>query len=237
VQSVGAEINTSGRGGGGVGGQRGKGSRGGKTGKRKFGDDDAGGGGDNIEVLAEAVEERKVKRQRLTGPGSGVVCDGGGGGAGEEVIFTGTGRAIARVMELGSWFQQRGNVYNVRLETGTVRGIDDVLVLGKGMVEEGEQKDEEGGEKMVIDDEDGHGEEEEEGGGVVIERDAGKERGEKVQDGAGQDNTGDRHLQKTAKKAKEKDKDQPQETTSKVMTEEFSRIRQMSVLKVFVSLR
>jgi hypothetical protein len=112
---------------------------------------------------------------------------------------------------------QRGGVYGVRVETGTVRGIDDVRVGGEKGEEEGEG---DAMEAMEVDHDD-----DKEDGGVVI--------------GGGNDSTsggGDGGGPKKTAKAKEKDKGTGKE---KVITtsEEFSRIRQMSVLKVFISLR
>ena len=47
-------------------------------------------------------------------------------GAAEEVFLRGTGRAVARALELGLWFQAREG-YRVRVKTGTVCAVDDIV--------------------------------------------------------------------------------------------------------------
>ncbi|KAF1824657.1 uncharacterized protein K489DRAFT_369509 [Dissoconium aciculare CBS 342.82] len=152
--------------------------------KRKRDDDDGGGCGDNIDALAETVEENKVKRRRLGQP------------AGEEVVLMGSGRAIEKTLELGVWFLRRGEEFMVRMETGTTRSIDDVRV------EKVEATEDDGG---------GGGGGEDGGGGDGMDIDVETS----VRTAAGGSDTG-------------------QSTT---VSEEFSRIRQLSVLRVFVSLR
>jgi len=44
----------------------------------------------------------------------------------DEVILKATGKAIAKALSLGVWFQQREE-YAVRIETGTVGAIDDIV--------------------------------------------------------------------------------------------------------------
>lgn len=76
---------------------------------------------DEIGAIAEAVEElkRDHKRQKKSkGGGQEAIT--------EEVVVKGTGKAIARVLEIGLWFQQREEEYQVRLKTGSVSSIDDV---------------------------------------------------------------------------------------------------------------
>lgn len=80
--------------------------------RRKF----APSGGDDqleFESIAETMEQIRSSNQRS------------GHASREEIIFKGTGKAIARVLELGSWFQQRAE-YTVRIRTGTTHSIDDV---------------------------------------------------------------------------------------------------------------
>ncbi|TKX23080.1 putative Rpp20 subunit of nuclear Rnase [Elsinoe australis] len=62
-----------------------------------------------------------------------------------EVVVRGTGRAIEKVMGLGVWFSQREE-YGVRIRTGSVGAVDDVVEKeGEGGVEmegaEGEEDD------------------------------------------------------------------------------------------------
>ena len=47
-------------------------------------------------------------------------------GAGEEVVLKATGKAIQKCLELGLWFQQRTE-YKVRLQSGSVGAIDDIV--------------------------------------------------------------------------------------------------------------
>lgn len=67
-------------------------------------------GDDEIVGIAKEVERQKKKK----------------GVEKEEVVLKGTGKAIAKVMELGLWFQQRGEEYEIRLKTGSVGAVEDV---------------------------------------------------------------------------------------------------------------
>lgn len=44
----------------------------------------------------------------------------------DEIVLKATGKAIAKALSLALWFQQRVE-YNVRIETGTVGAIDDIV--------------------------------------------------------------------------------------------------------------
>ena len=66
-------------------------------------------GDDEIVGIAKEVEKQKKGVEKK-----------------EEVVLKGTGKAIAKVMELALWFQQRGEEYEVRLETGSVGAVEDV---------------------------------------------------------------------------------------------------------------
>lgn len=44
----------------------------------------------------------------------------------DEIILKATGNAIAKALSLALWFQQRVE-HNVRIETGTVAAIDDII--------------------------------------------------------------------------------------------------------------
>jgi ribonuclease P/MRP protein subunit POP7 len=44
----------------------------------------------------------------------------------DEIILKATGKAIAKAMSLGLWFEEKVE-YNIRIETGTVGAIDDIL--------------------------------------------------------------------------------------------------------------
>ena len=65
----------------------------------------------------------------------------------EEVVLKGSGRAIAKVLEMGVFFQAdqtKGGPYKVRVRTGGVGAVDDVVMDDGG--EEGGGKDGEGEE-------------------------------------------------------------------------------------------
>lgn len=76
---------------------------------------------DEIAAIAEAVEEvkRDHKRQKRG-------RNGAEEGPLEEIVVKGTGKAIAKVLEVGLWFQQREEEYVVKLKTGSVSSIEDV---------------------------------------------------------------------------------------------------------------
>lgn len=44
----------------------------------------------------------------------------------DDIVLKATGKAIAKALSLALWFQQRVE-YNVRIETGTVGAIDDIV--------------------------------------------------------------------------------------------------------------
>lgn len=44
----------------------------------------------------------------------------------DEIILKATGKAIAKALSLGLWFEQKEE-YSVRIETGTVGAIDDIV--------------------------------------------------------------------------------------------------------------
>ena len=160
--------------------------------------------------IAEEVERRKARRKNSAGG-----KDGEGGG-GEAVVLKATGKAITKVMELGLWFQQREDVYAVRMRTGSVGAIDDITMDEDGDGDgdgDGEGKLDDG----VVDATVGAGDEVGEGNdvdGVQAERRGGE----------------DVALQ-TARKRK---------TRLKVKADEAvpeTRIRYTSVLEVHVSLK
>lgn len=99
--------------------------------KRKREDD---GGEDEIGAIARFAEEGREKKKRVGGVG------------GEEVLIKGTGKAVAKVMEMGCWFLQREG-FEVKVRTGSVGAVDDVEVPER---EEGEDGGE-AGEKMDLD--------------------------------------------------------------------------------------
>lgn len=63
---------------------------------------------DTISGIADAAE--KIKRR----------------GDAEEVVFKASGKAISRGLEVGCWFQERGETYRVRLRTGTAGVVDGI---------------------------------------------------------------------------------------------------------------
>jgi ribonuclease P/MRP protein subunit POP7 len=86
--------------------------------------------------------------------------EGKKGGEKEEVVVKGTGKAISKVVSVAAWFQDEGNGkgVRVRLRTGSVGAVDDVVPVEKKVkkLKEGKGDEAEGGGA-----EDGDGEEEE----------------------------------------------------------------------------
>lgn len=99
-----------------------------------------GGDSDDIEAIAEVAEEQKRnhKRRKMGAVGESAV--------GEEIVVKGSGKAIPRVMELGTWFQQRDQEYAVRIVTGSASSIDDVEYEKEEETEAGAKTD-----KMDVD--------------------------------------------------------------------------------------
>ena len=56
----------------------------------------------------------------------------------DEVILKATGKAIAKALSLATWFDQKVE-YAVRIETGTVGAIDDIVPPEDNAVEEEDQ--------------------------------------------------------------------------------------------------
>ncbi|KAH8423320.1 ribonuclease P subunit p20 family protein [Aspergillus melleus] len=59
----------------------------------------------------------------------------------EEVFVKATGRAMEKALSVGRWFEERGEEYTVRVKTGSVLVVDDVV------------EDEEARRRAVVDDE------------------------------------------------------------------------------------
>ena len=116
--------------------------------KGRKGDAGRGGGEDEVLGIAEEVERLKEEGRRKKGGKGGAVDEDGDGhdAAGEEVLVKGTGRAIAKVLDLAGWFQQRGDVYVVRLRTGSVGAVDDVEIDESKILSTGGE-----GEEMDVD--------------------------------------------------------------------------------------
>ena len=100
-----------------------------KNKRKRRRDDD--GGEDEVVAVARGVEEERERKRRA------------GGVSGEEVLVKGTGKAVSKVMEIGTWFLQREREFVVRIRTGSVGAVDDVEVP------EGEAED--GGDRMAVD--------------------------------------------------------------------------------------
>ncbi|KAK3697151.1 hypothetical protein LTR37_017647 [Vermiconidia calcicola] len=95
--------------------------------------------GDEILAIAETLERQK--------------------GGGEEVLLKGTGKAVQKVLELGLWFQERGDVYIVKLKTGSVGAIDDIALVEEADVAASRDVDGSGGVDGEAEDGAGKGEE------------------------------------------------------------------------------
>ena len=78
---------------------------------------------DEITAIAETVEAQKRSHA------------GKQDEAREEVVIKGSGKAIPKVMQLGMWFQERDETYEIRIRTSTASSIDDVT-YEKAKVEE-----------------------------------------------------------------------------------------------------
>lgn len=82
--------------------------------------------------IAEAAEKLKKK-----------------GEGGEEVVFKASGKAIGKGLEVGCWFQERGETYRVRLKTGSVGVVDELEyeeAEGTNMDGEGDETNKDGTE-------------------------------------------------------------------------------------------
>ncbi|WPH01723.1 Hypothetical protein R9X50_00457500 [Acrodontium crateriforme] len=90
--------------------------------KRRGGDHDE----DEVLGIAEEVERLKNDGKRQRRQGKSGLGEEEANAAGEEILIKGTGKAIAKVLDLASWFQQRGDRYTVRLRTGSVGAVDDI---------------------------------------------------------------------------------------------------------------
>ena len=72
------------------------------------------------------LDSKKPDKQKMRALAATVADGTGRKGVAEEVFLRGTGKAIARALELGLWFQgQEG--YRVRVKTGTVCAVDDIV--------------------------------------------------------------------------------------------------------------
>lgn len=138
-----------------------------------------------------------------------------GSDAEEEVVLKGTGKAISKVMELGLWFQQREDEYRVRLKTGSVGAVEDVQYEEEG--EKTAQYEAEG-------EKDASAGAPEEAVAVTVTVTAN----EHVQDGS------KKYMAKPMSKVVKRG-ERETDNGKKEITE--TRIRQLSVLEVYVSLR
>lgn len=65
----------------------------------------------------------------------------------DEIILKATGKAIAKALSLGVWFDQRFE-YHVRIETGTVGAIDDIVPPEDAVEEEDQTMKDEGEDEI-----------------------------------------------------------------------------------------
>lgn len=80
-----------------------------KQSRRKQGRGGKGKGDETEEVAARLAESK-----------------GGEAEAREVVLVKGTGRAVAKALEVGLWFQQRDE-YGIQIRTGSVGAVDDIV--------------------------------------------------------------------------------------------------------------
>lgn len=88
------------------------------------------------------VDGEGSDRQKLKALGDGVEGVKGK----EEVILKGTNRAIEKVLELGLFFQGQEDL-RVRIRTGGLGVVDDIVEVQEGGKDEGERKGEGEGEE------------------------------------------------------------------------------------------
>lgn len=86
---------------------------------------------------------RALERSIVAAEGEG---EGSGKGGKEEVVLKATSRAIERALELGLFFQEQEDLV-VRLRTGTVGAVDDVVVEEEEEEGEGKSKGKKRGRK------------------------------------------------------------------------------------------
>jgi ribonuclease P/MRP protein subunit POP7 len=66
----------------------------------------------------------------------------------DEIILKATGKAIAKALSLGVWFEEKGE-YSVRIETGTVGAIDDIVAPEDGGAEDEDKDMKEGADEEI----------------------------------------------------------------------------------------
>jgi ribonuclease P/MRP protein subunit POP7 len=66
----------------------------------------------------------------------------------DEIILKATGKAIAKALSLGVWFEEKGE-YSVRIETGTVGAIDDIVAPEDGGAEDEDKDMKEGADEGI----------------------------------------------------------------------------------------
>lgn len=186
-------------------------------GKRKRG----AGAGEEDEILEVAETVEKLKKRKK---GRKTIEDEDGIESGsEEVMLKATGKAIQKCLELGLWFQQREE-YRVRLETSSVAATDDITVDE----DETATMAEAAGESEATDD-------------AIMDVDenaaAGADEDSHIEKDAGGSQTSNDHdsENKQPKKIKEPPDVEHREKGDFDIPE--SRIRYVSSLEVFVSLR
>ena len=180
--------------------------------KRKRGQD-----GHEDEVLEIAKEVERVKKH-----GRGRSKDGDEEEEGmEEVLIKATGKAVQKVLDMGLWFQQREDVYRVRLRTGSVGVIDDIEVEEQGEEKAGDLEDGQDGQQQA---------DAEAGPGVGEAMKIDNEPKQDVQCGAGPEHAEGQAAQRGPGFSEHVGEGQAQAIPE-------TRIRYMSMLEVAVSLR
>jgi ribonuclease P/MRP protein subunit POP7 len=66
----------------------------------------------------------------------------------DEIILKATGKAIAKALSLGLWFEEKEE-YSVRIETGTVGAIDDIVAPEDGGAEDEDEAMKDGAEEDI----------------------------------------------------------------------------------------
>jgi len=97
-----------------------------KQSRRKQGRGGKGKGDETEEVAARLAESKRA---------------GAEAEAREVVLIKGTGRAIAKALEVGLWFQQREE-FGIQIRTGSVGAVDDIVEKDEdGQLTEGDGED------------------------------------------------------------------------------------------------
>ena len=144
----------------------------------------------------------------------------------EAVYIRATGRAIDRAMSIGKWFQDKDEEYEIRVETGSVLVVDDIVVDQEQKEREDKRKNMDGGNSPT--DEglgEGHEEEDDDSANVELKDQTIQLQGDK--------DTGDGKLMTSSKKRKRNSKEKRLDSVEPPE----SRTRYVNSVKIAVMLK